>query len=309
MSAPTPPPIAGVEEHSLLVSGRRMRYLTCGSGPPLVLLHGLLGYSFSWRFNYAALGGIATVYALDALGTGFSDRDPELGCSLRDSAARVLEAMDSLGLREADLLGTSHGGAVAVFAAALDREENGRHGRHGRRRIRRLLLVDALNPWSARGRWLVPLLAGPIGRALPWAVKKFSATQGFWLRRQYGDQSRIAPGTLAGYTAPLLIGGTMEYAHKVLRCWRSDLLAYERELATIRDVETLLLWGGEDRAVYASSAQELKKRLPRAQLVMLPGVGHLPYEESPEEFNRVVMAFLQKKESAQPALDRAHAHG
>jgi len=302
MSAPTPPPIAGVDERSLLVSGRRMRYLTCGSGPPLLLLHGLLGYSFSWRFNYAALGGIATVYAPDALGAGFSDRDPELSCSLRDSAARVLQAMDSLGLRDADLLGTSHGGAVAVFAAALDREQGGR-------RIRRLVLVDAVNPWSARGRWLVPLLAGNIGRALPWAVKHFSWTQGYWLRRQYADHSRIAPGTLAGYAAPLAIDGTVEYAHKVLRCWRSDLRAYERELEKLRDIETLLLWGSEDSAVYVDSAQELKQRLPRARLVTLEGVGHLPYEESPEEFNRVVMTFLQQKESAQPAPDRTHPHG
>jgi len=285
MPAPTPPPIAGVHERSVTLGAGRMRYLTCGSGPPLFLLHGLLGYSFSWRFNYAALGGIATVYAPDALGTGFSERSPELGCSLRESAARMLEAMDALGITGADLLGTSHGGAVAVFAAALDREQGGR-------RIRRLILVDAVNPWSARGRWLVPLLAGNIGRALPWAVKHFSWTQGYWLRRQYADTTRITPGTLAGYTAPLAIRGTMEHAHKILRCWHADLRAYERELEKLSDLETLLLWGSEDSAVYLNSAHELKKRLPRAQLVILDGVGHLPYEESPEEFNRVVMAFL-----------------
>jgi pimeloyl-ACP methyl ester carboxylesterase len=273
-----------------------MRYLTCGSGPPLVLLHGLLGYSFSWRFNYAALGSLATVYAPDVLGAGFSDRDPELDCSLRASAARLLEAMDTLGLRDTDLLGTSHGGAVAVFAAALDRD-------HGGRRIRRLLLVDAVNPWSSRGRWLAPVLAGRLGRALPWAAERFPGTHGYWLRRQYADHRRIAPGTLAGYTAPLAIGGTIEYAHRVLRCWRSDLLAYEPELEKVRDMDTLLLWGSDDRAVYASSAYELKKRLPRAQLVILEGVGHLPYEESPDEFNRVVMAFLTS------GPDRTHTHG
>jgi len=296
MSAPTPPPIPGVHERSVTVSGRRMRYLTCGSGPPLILLHGLMGYSFSWRFNYAALGGIAAVYAPDALGVGFSDRAPELGCSLRDSAARILEAMDTLGITGADLLGTSHGGAVAVFASALDREQGGR-------RIRRLILVDAANPWSARGRWLVPLLAGNLGRALPWAVKHLSWTRTYWLRRQYADTSRIADGTLEGYTAPLTIGGTMEHAHQILRCWRADMRAYEQQLERLRDLETLLIWGSEDSAVYLDSAHELQKRLPRAQLVILDGVGHLPYEESPEEFNRVVMAFLTS------VPDRAHTHG
>src|SRR3954468_3663059 len=290
------PRIEGVEERSVSISGRRMRYLTCGSGPPLVLLHGLLGYSFSWRFNFATLAGVATVYAPDQLGCGFSERDAGLGCGLRDAGARILEAMDTLGLRDADLLGTSHGGAVAVFAAALDREQGGR-------RIKRLILVDAVNPWSARGRWLVPMLASNIGRALPWAVKHFSWTQGYWLRRQYADPRRIAPGTLEGYTAPLAIGGTMEHAHQILRTWHADLRAYERELEKLRELETLLLWGSADGAVYAESAHELKKRLPRAQLVMLDGVGHLPYEESPEKFNGVVMTFLTS------GSGRANTHG
>ena len=55
MTQPSPPTIPGVQERTATVAGRRMRYLTCGSGPPLVLLHGLLGYSFSWRFAFDAL--------------------------------------------------------------------------------------------------------------------------------------------------------------------------------------------------------------------------------------------------------------
>jgi len=60
-----------------------MRYLSAGSGPPLLLVHGLLGYSFSWRFTIPALAQHATVYAIDLLGTGFSDRPP--GCLLYTS--------------------------------------------------------------------------------------------------------------------------------------------------------------------------------------------------------------------------------
>ncbi|HTK94584.1 MAG TPA: alpha/beta fold hydrolase, partial [Terriglobales bacterium] len=162
---PKPPAIAGVEERHVRVAGHGMRYLTCGSGPPLVLLHGLLGYSFSWRFNYAALSQVATVYAPDALGSGFSERALHLDCSLKGMAERTLEFMDALGLRDADLLGTSHGGAVAAVAAALDQERGGA-------RIGSLLLVDAVNPWSRRGRILVPFLASPAGRLLPWAARR-----------------------------------------------------------------------------------------------------------------------------------------
>ena len=59
--------------------GARMRYLRAGSGPPLILLHGLLAYSFSWRYTLQSLAPYATVYAPDLMGAGFSDRDPPRG--------------------------------------------------------------------------------------------------------------------------------------------------------------------------------------------------------------------------------------
>ena len=113
----------------------RMRYLSAGSGPALVLVHGLLGYSFSWRFTVPVLAQRSTVYAIDLLGTGFSDRPPALDCSLKASAERLLQFTDKTGLAQFDLLGTSHGGAITMMAAAL-----------APNRIRRLILVDPVNP-------------------------------------------------------------------------------------------------------------------------------------------------------------------
>src|SRR5262249_42825415 len=130
------------------VDGGRMRYLQAGSGPPLLLVHGLLGYSFSWRFVIPVLAEMATIYAVDMLGTGFSDRPPKLDCSLKAGAQRLLRFMDTVGLTSCDLLGTSHGGAVAMMAAALAPEK-----------IRRLILVDPVNPWSAHGRLLTAFLS------------------------------------------------------------------------------------------------------------------------------------------------------
>jgi pimeloyl-ACP methyl ester carboxylesterase len=279
-----PPEIPCAEERFATVAGRRMRYLTAGSGPPLVLLHGLLGYSFSWRFNFEALGKVATLYAPDALGCGFSDRDPELDCSLRGTARRVLEFMDTLGLRGADLLGTSHGGAVAVFAAAEDQDQ-------GAGRIRRVLLVDAVNPWSSHGRWLIAFV-NAVRPVVPWAIRTFGWTRSYWLGRQYGDPRRIAAGTLEGYTLPLHIEGTIEHAQRIASCWHRDLRSYEQRLLNLYDMPTLLLWGSRDRAVSPDSAHQIADHLDNARLVVLPGVGHLPYEEAPEEFNRAVLDFL-----------------
>src|SRR5436309_2767900 len=96
-----------------------MRYLQAGAGRPLILVHGLMGYSFSWRFTIPALAPHATVYAIDNLGAGFSVAPKDMNCSMRSSAERLLQFVDATAISEYDLLGTSHGGAVAMMAAAI----------------------------------------------------------------------------------------------------------------------------------------------------------------------------------------------
>src|ERR1700730_1204624 len=93
-----------VEECWMDLDGARMRYLRAGSGPPLILLHGLLGYSFSWRYTMPALAPYATVYALDMMGAGFSDRPAGLDHSMRGTGLRLLRFIGGLGISSFDLL-------------------------------------------------------------------------------------------------------------------------------------------------------------------------------------------------------------
>ena len=69
----------------------------------------------------------------------------------------------------------------------------------------------------------------------------------------------------------------------------------ERTLPKLGGIPTLLMWGSEDTAVYASSAAELSKHFPHSRLVIFPGIGHLPYEECAEEFNRELIDFLTRE--------------
>lgn len=274
----------GVEECWAVVEGARLRYLRSGSGPALLLLHGLLGYSFSWRFVLPALSASATLYAPDLLGTGFSERPPGLDCSLRASAQRLLRFLDEIGVGSVDLLGTSHGGAVVMMAAALAPE-----------RVRRLILVAPVNPWSARGRWLAPSLScGPIAELFVALAPFLKIAHGVLLRRLYGDTRRIPPGTLEGYAAPLALPGSFTYAMRVLRTWRRDLRELEAVLPRIAGTPTLLLWGSADRAVNPLSAQTLRRNFREARLLIFDGIGHLPYEEAAGDFNRTVAEFLNR---------------
>ncbi len=278
----------GIEECWMDFDGARMRYLRAGSGPPLILLHGLMGYSFSWRYAMPALAPYAMVLAPDLLGAGFSDR-PQIDHSMRATARRVLRFAGNLGLSSFDLLGTSRGGAVAMCAAAECASGS-------KLRVRRLVLVAPVNPYSPHGRWLAPFLGSPVGAALfrfaiahqPWLYPYFHG-------RLYANRHKIPPGSLAGYKAPLAIPGLFEHGLSIVRTWTADLRELEALLPKLAAIPTLLMWGSKDPAVYASSMGPLSRHFENVQTVLFPGVGHLPYEECPNEFNQALIEFLNQK--------------
>ena len=280
---------AGVEECWMEIDGARMRYLRAGSGPALILLHGLMGYSFSWRYTMPALAPYATVYAPDLMGSGFSDRPAGIDHSTRGTAKRVLRFIERLGISSFDLLGTSRGGAVAMMAAAECLSEH--TGLH----LRRLVLVAPVNPYSAHGQRLAPFFGSAFGTALfRLSVARMSFLFPYFHARLYADRSRIPPGTLEGYKAPLTKPGLFEHSLSIARTWTQDLRELEATLPKLAGVPTLFIWGSKDPAVYASSAAPLAKYFPNSKVIIFPGIGHLPYEECPEEFNRALIEFLTR---------------
>ena len=268
-----------------------MRYLRAGSGPALILLHGLLGYSFSWRFTMPALAPYATVYAPDMMGAGFSDRPVGIDHSMRGTARRLLQFIERLGISSFDLLGTSHGGAVAMMAAAecLKREFWFAH-------LRRLVLVAPVNPYSAHGRRLAPFVGSKFGTAL---FRLTSAHMRFsypywhcshvWRPRPHSPWNSGRLYGAAGYAG--IVRTRAEHCAHL----DEDLRELEAALPKLASIPTLLMWGGKDSAVYASSAAPLAKYFPNSELIVFPGVGHLPYEECPEEFNRALIEFLTRE--------------
>ena len=273
-----------------------MRYLrlssadpVSGSRPAVVFVHGLLGYSFSWRHNLESFAQHREVYAVDLLGIGGSDH-PERGStdfSLAAAASRLLEFLRSLGSSQIDLVATSHGGAVAMLAASQDRSSP-------EALIRRLVLVAPANPFMTNARLRLALFRTRLGRGL---------LRGLWVRsamlrnvaldRMYADASRITPDTRAGYAVNLDDPRSYEYALEVVRSWRADMRQLQLALPSIASVPVLLLWGADDRVVSPKSGLLLRGHFRDARYIVLPKAGHLPYEEVPEEFNRQVLRFLE----------------
>jgi len=294
-----------IEEHWLELPGGRMRYLKAGSGPAIILIHGLMGYSFSWRFTIPALAPHATVYAIDNLGAGLSTASDDMDCTVRATAERVLQFADALGLRDFDLLGTSHGGAVAIMVAAVSAERSAerraeRSGEQNDSRLQRLVLVAPVNPWSPHGKRFAPFLGSAFGSMLfRHTIARRRALDYLWLRRMFGDESRIPTDSLEGYRIPVVKNRSLAHGLRVVRNWTADLAELETSLPKIRDYPTLIIWGTKDRAVHFQSAEPLRRNFRDARLVAFEGVGHLPYEEAPEDFNRALVDFLTGAPSSQ----------
>ena len=278
---------APVKEKFIDVAGCRVRYLTGGNGPALVLIHGLLAYSFSWRFNLEALAQHATVFAPDMPGMGFSQRLPNPEPGLAPTAQTILDFMKAVGIPSATLLGSSHGGGAVILAAPLAAQQG--------IKIEKIILVSPVNPWSLQGVRLTDLLAKSWGAALFRPLSRcLTPLHGYLLRRLYGDPRQVTPETIEGYSCGIRVAGTIDNCLARVKHWRQDLIAIEHALPLCPDVPVLLVWGERDGAVYPSSAEILLKQFPRGKLVMMRGAGHVPYEENPQEFNRMVLDFLAR---------------
>lgn len=280
-------PVSGFQQ-SRLVGGLAVRFEQRGQGPALVLVHGLLGYSFSWRQVLDQFSQQREVFAIDMPGAGFSECSPALDAHLSAAAERLIEFLDVLGIKSCDVVGSSYGGATALLLAARNPE-----------RVRTLTLVSPANPWSRIGRkrlaalglpgasWLFP----PLARLMPPLHRVF-------VRRMYGDRSRATAETLRGYSLPLLRKGTFEHAVKIARSWHSDMRELEQQLPRAANIPTLIVWGSQDRVVDPASAKTLSRYFKHGRTVVIEGAGHLPYEECPEEFAGIVGGFLAEYSAA-----------
>ena len=270
--------------------GLRVRFLHAGHGPALVLVHGLLGYSFSWRFAIPILTREREVFAVDMPGSGFSDCSAGLDCHLGSAAKRLSRFLDAVGIDQCDLVGSSYGGTTALKLASCEPE-----------RIRTLTLVSPANPWSRIGR---KRLAALRLRGISWTFPKIARPMrwlhGYFVRRMYGDPARIAPDTIHGYSLPLASSKVLDHAVKITASWREDMRSLQEEIGKASTIPTLLIWGGKDRLIEIASADPLSRNFETAKTIVLPGLGHLPYEEAPQEFCPPLLDFLKAYSPAKP---------
>jgi 4,5:9,10-diseco-3-hydroxy-5,9,17-trioxoandrosta-1(10),2-diene-4-oate hydrolase len=232
--------------------------------------------------NIEDLSKDSTVYAIDLVNMGQSDRVPGMDASLLATASAIARWMEAVGLERADVAGHSHGGAVAMMLAAQHPE-----------RVGKMILFAPANPFCDLGRQLISFYKTRPGQmlaklipALPTFIKATA------LGRMYGDPSRATRASLEGYTAGLATPGSVNHVLQIVQSWYSDMALLRAALSRLATRPTLLIWGDRDRAVGLSSAKQLHKLLSQSELLVIPGVGHIAFEEMPEICNRAMREWL-----------------
>jgi pimeloyl-ACP methyl ester carboxylesterase len=259
----------------------------------VLLLHGLLGTADAWGAATQRLAADSTVLAPDALGIGGSDRVPGLDVSLTAAADRIVALMDAKDIWQTDIVGTSHGGSVALMLAARHPD-----------RVRSLILHAPANPFSDIADPLIRFYRTALGRRFASRIPMVPAgVQSLALGRMYGDASRVRSGSLECYLRSLRIPGTVEYVLSILDRWHEDMAELAAVLPSVRNVPALLLWGDRDRAVSLASGERLVGCFAKASLLVIPGAGHLPHEEVPIAFSVAINSFLGglKREEIHPS--------
>ncbi|WP_156727974.1 alpha/beta fold hydrolase [Streptomyces apocyni] len=252
------------------VNGLEIVYDRVGEGPPVVFLHGAGEDARVWRTQCDVLSDEFTAVAWDEPGAGRSADVPE-SFGLVDYARCLAEVVDSLRLGPAHIAGLSWGGTLAL-------EFYRRHPDL----VRTLILADSYAGWK--------------GSLPPEEVRARVEGARQMLDAPRGEFDPTLPGLFAGEPpaayVPLLDAMAAVVRPEAMRK-QLALMAEtdQRDLLPTVSVPTLLLWGEQDVRSPLAVARQFQDAIPHAELVVIPGAGHLSNLERPEEFNRAVRAF------------------
>ncbi|MEO1061247.1 MAG: alpha/beta hydrolase [Actinomycetota bacterium] len=274
--------------------GARAHVLSCGTGPPVVLVHGIGVPAAAWAPLMARLHGFR-LHAVDLPGHGLSDAGAMASAELRDAAVGFLrDVLDGLGLRRTVLLGSSLGSLWALWFATARPD-----------RVTALVHVGcpALAPGTS-APLPMRLLSTPIGPVLA-RIDGPSPAQVRRLARMVGEDPldpEIADLLLETERRPELRPVFLSLLRRLLRLRgaRPSAALTEEQLAAVAQPNLLVL-GREDPTGGEVAGRRFVEALPDAELHLVDG-GHAPWLRRADEVARIVSSFLYDRRSTTMAM-------
>jgi pimeloyl-ACP methyl ester carboxylesterase len=265
-----------VQARDIVVLGFKLHYLEAGSGPAVVLLHGLGGDGSRWRPNVEPLAKDFHVFALDQIGFGQSDK-PLANYNTGMLAEFLVEFLKAVNIPKASLVGNSMGAGVALYTAV-----------HYPQVVERIVLADGGGFRAANAASPAPMTSEALRRRHLQNSTTREETREFF-RILFHDKS--------------LVTEKMVDEQLVMRLRSAFTITKMQEAGDrgslseqqVRGVKTptLIVWGKYDELANPAGADRLEQTIPGAKKVIIDNCGHMPQLEKADEFNRIVREFLR----------------
>jgi pimeloyl-ACP methyl ester carboxylesterase len=282
---------------SLQLHGNEIGYRSAGSGPALLLLHGIANSSETWSRVLPALAERFTVIAPDLLGHGASAA-PAGDYSLGAHASGARDLLTALGHERATIVGHSLGGGIAMQFAYQFPERSERLvlvSSGGLGREVHLLLRAAALPGAD---WVLPLVASRpllgIGRTLGGVLRRARIEPA-------GDLEVLAHG-FASLDSPGSRQAFLHTVRSVIEPGGQRVSANDR-LALAARLPTLIVWGARDSIIPPEHGEAAHAAMPKSRLVVFSGAGHMPHADAPDRFVELLTEFCASTEPAHLAAD------
>jgi pimeloyl-ACP methyl ester carboxylesterase len=287
-----PPLQATFEEWEIQLHGRRVIYRVAGSGPPVVLIHGMLNSSIHWRAVARRLAERYTVIAPDLIGHGDSAA-PRGDYSLGAHAASIRDLLAAIGVEQATIVGHSLGGGVAMqFFYQFPQ------------RVERLALISS----GGLGREVGPMLRSA---ALPGVSGLLSLTihprvlGALWATGARMRERGIGAGeyvqAIGRALRPLENADARQAFLHTLRSvidFRGQRVSATDRLYLLESVPTLVLWGERDHTIPLEHGRSAHEAIPGSHFRTLAKAAHFPHLDDPDGVAEALLEFISATEAA-----------
>lgn len=267
--------------------GLKINYYEAGQGPPIILLHGFGGCSYSWRFLAPALAADHRVFTIDLKGFGLSDKPEDGKYAVSDQADLVAAFIRSKDLHNLVIMGHSMGGGVTLMTYLKVREDQPD-------RIKRLVLIDSAG-YPQRLPWFIWLAKLPVLSSVGGKIISPRLAAYLVLKKCYYYDEKISEEQIDTYAYYGSLPGSREAVVQTAKqIVPDDIDALTAQYKTV-SVPVLIVWGKEDEVVPLEVAKKFKRDIHNSELVILPKCGHMPPEEEPMETIKIIKEFLKNR--------------
>jgi pimeloyl-ACP methyl ester carboxylesterase len=285
------PEFEGLRE--IVLHGHRVFYRSAGSGPVVVLVHGITSTSATWANVLPYLAERFTIIAPDLLGHGESAK-PRGDYSLGAYASGIRDLLSALGHERATFVGHSLGGGVAMQLAYQFPEH-----------CERLVLVSSgglgreitalLRAASLPGSELVlPLLVNERVLGTGRTVGRLLGRIGLRVHTDVGEVLRGHASLSDGDARAAFI-----HTLRTIVDPRGQRVDASDRLYLAQAIPFLIVWGERDPIIPVAHAQAAHRLVPSSRLELFPNAGHFPHLDDPLRFVRLLIDFIETTEPPQ----------